>query len=113
MLRMELEYKKNILYVRLRGILNKRSSYKINNYLIPLLNKHRIKYLVYNFSKLEMIDKEGIDALIRSKYSIKNNKGKIKVCSVSKNTEYLCKYLKLPVVKNELEAEKIMEMRKC
>ena len=37
MLKMDLEYNKGILFVRLEGILNRRSSYKLNNYLVPVI----------------------------------------------------------------------------
>ena len=49
MLKMNLEYDKGILFVRLDGVLNRSTSYKVNNYLVPVLLKHKIKYLVYNF----------------------------------------------------------------
>ena len=43
MLKMDLEFSKGILFVRLKGILNRKTSYKINNYLNPVLKKHKIK----------------------------------------------------------------------
>lgn len=49
MLKMDLEFNKGILFVRLKGKLLRKNSYKINNYLNPVLKKHKIKYLVYNF----------------------------------------------------------------
>lgn len=109
MFKLELEYKNNILYARLKGILNRRNSYKINNYLIPVIKKHNIKYLVYNFKELEMIDSAGINALINTKYYIKCNKGVVKVCGVDGAQEYLCKYLKLVKVDNEIDAYMKME----
>ena len=87
MFKLELEYKNGILFARLKGILNRKNSYKINNYLNPVIKKHEIKYLVYNFEDLEMIDK-----------------GVIKVCGVHGAQEYLCKYLKLSKVKSEIDA---------
>ena len=104
MFKLELEYKNGILFARLKGILNRKNSYKINNYLNPVIKKHEIKYLVYNFEDLEMIDNSGIDALINSKYYIKCNKGVIKVCGVHWAQEYLCKYLKLSKVRSEIDA---------
>lgn len=48
MFKMELEYKNGILFARLKGILNRKNSYKINNYLNPVLKKHNIKCEVVN-----------------------------------------------------------------
>jgi len=56
-----------------------------------------------------MVDNSGIEALINSKYYIKCNKGAIKVCGVSNANLYLCKYLKFPVVKTEVDAYREME----
>ena len=109
MFKLELEYKNEILFARLKGILDRKASYKINNYLNPVIKKHEIKNLVYNFEKLEMVDNSGIESLINSKYYIKCNKGAIKVCGVSNANLYLCKYLKFPVVKTEVDAYREME----
>ena len=40
---MELEYKEGILFINLIGNLNKNTTYKIYNYLMPILEKHQIK----------------------------------------------------------------------
>ena len=76
MLKMDLEFNQGILFVRLRGKLNRKTTYKINNYLNPVLNKHKIKYVVYNMYFLEDIDNHGIDALLNSKRIIKNKQNK-------------------------------------
>ena len=77
MLKMDLEYVKEILFVRLDGSLTRRSSYKINNYLVPIIKKHQIQNLIYNFKDLKSIDETGIDAILNTKLLIKKNKGKI------------------------------------
>ncbi len=48
MLKVDMEYEKGILYVRLKGVLERKYSYKINNYIVPVVLKHKIKYLVFN-----------------------------------------------------------------
>ncbi len=109
MFKLELEYKDKILFARLKGTLDRKASYKINNYLNTLIKKHNIKNLVYNFEKLEMIDASGIDALINSRYYIKSNKGVINACGVKKANLYLCKYLKFNIINNEWDVCKKME----
>ena len=47
MLKMDMQYIRGILFVRLGGVLTRKNTYKINNYLVPVLLKHKIRYLVY------------------------------------------------------------------
>ena len=109
MLNMDLEYNKGILFVRLKGNLNRRNSYKLNNYLLPVLLKHKIKYLVYNLYELENVDEAGIDAILNTKCAIKSNKGKICMCEVSKEIKKLIKRLKIKSVEDE---RKVFELIK-
>lgn len=110
MLKMDLEYNQGILFVRLKGILNKKTSYKINLYLNPVLDKHKIKYVVYNLYSLKDIDEYGIDAILNSKYQIKNNQGKIVLCEVDKVLKPKIKRLKIPKVDNELSVFNLIEV---
>ena len=110
MLKMDLEFNQGILFVRLRGKLNNKTTYKINNYLNPVLNKHKIKYVVYNMYFLEDIDNYGIDALLNSKKIIKNNKGKIRMCEVNNNLKEKLKMTKISKIKNELFAFNLLEV---
>ena len=106
---MDLEYNKGILFVRLKGNLNRRSSYKLNNYLLPVLLKHKIKYLVYNLYELNTVDEAGIDAILNTKCAIKSNKGKICLCEVSKEIKKLVKRLRIKSVEDE---RKVFELIK-
>ena len=109
MLNMDLEYNKGILFVRLKGNLNRKSSYKLNNYLLPVLLKHKIKYLVYNLYELKEVDEAGIDAMLNTKCAIKSNKGKICLCEVSKEIRRLIKRLRIKSVADE---RKVFELIK-
>lgn len=110
MLKMDLEFNQGILFVRLRGSLNRKTSYKINNYLNPVLKKHKIKYLVYNFYFLKDIDNSGIDAILNTKYIIKENNGKIRMCEINENIKEKIKGAKLARIKNELVAFNLLEV---
>lgn len=105
MLKMDLEYINKILFVRLNGKLLRKNCYKINNYLNPVLKKHQIKCLVYNFSNLEEVDGSGIDAILESKYIIKENRGKIRMCNASKG---LKEKIKLVSIASEEVAFKLV-----
>ena len=54
MLKMDMEYSKGILFVRLDGFLNRKTTYKINKYLLAILLDNKIKYLVYNLLQVLM-----------------------------------------------------------
>lgn len=84
MLKLDLKYNKNILFVKLDGNLNRTSSYKINHYLVPTILNNNIKYLVFNLGELINIDEDGVDALLNVKYAIKNNKGLVFINDINK-----------------------------
>jgi len=110
MLKMDLEYEEGILFVRLRGVLNKRVNYKINNYLIPVLSKHKIKYVIYNLSNLKSIDESGIDAILHTKCTVRKNKGKIYLCEAKKEISLKLKRLHIKETSSELTALKMIEV---
>lgn len=107
---MDMEYNKGILFVRLDGKLTRSTSYKINNYLVPVLLKHKIKYLVYNLYNLSDIDEAGIDAILNTKFAIKTNKGLIYLCEVNKNLNKKIHKLHIKKTENELSAFKVIEV---
>ena len=109
MLKIDMEYNKNILFVRLDGVLNRTTTYKINNYLLPVILKHHIKYLVYNLAKLNDVDESGIDALLNTKYAIKNNKGLIYLSDINKVLNKKLHKVKIKKTYDEKSAMKLLE----
>lgn len=110
MLKMDLEYNRGILFVRLDGKLNRNTTYKINNYLVPMLLKHKIKYLVYNLYNLADIDESGIDAILNTKYAIKTNRGLMCLCEVNKNLNRKVHKLRVKKCENEISALNVIEV---
>lgn len=110
MLKMNMEYNKGILFVRLDGSLNRNTTYKINNYLVPVLLKHKIRYLVFNFYNLTSIDEDGVDAILNTKGAIKQNKGIILLCEVNKLLNKQISKLKIKKTESELTAFKVIEV---
>ena len=110
MLKMDMEYNHGILFVRLDGILNRSTSYKLNNYLVPVILKHKIKYLVYNCFLLESIDECGLNAMLNTKCAVKTNKGKLYVCEIP--NEYIRSFKKagLKETKSELSALNLLKI---
>jgi len=103
LLKLELLYNEGVMIARLKGNLDRKNSYKINNYLNPLLQKHKIKYLVYNFDCLKDVDNTGVDAILRSKYIMKENKGLIRVCNAKDKMLEVCKKKRLVRINDENE----------
>ncbi len=110
MLKVEMEYEKGILYVRLKGILERKVCYKVNNYIVPTVLKHKIKYLVFNLFELKDIDEAGLDALLNTKCAIRTNKGKICLCEVSDELRMKMKRLRISVASNELAANRLINI---
>ena len=81
MLYMDLEYCRGVLFVRLDGCLTKKNTSRINNYLAPVIQKHQIKYLVYN--------------LLSVSYEIKKNQGTVYLCEVPEHIKNQVKRLRV------------------
>ncbi len=107
---MDLEYNSGVLFIRLNGKLINKNVYKINNYLIPVLLKHKIKYSVLNLEKLNCMDLIGLNALLKIKWAIKLNKGKLILTNVNDTVKNECKELKIKIVKDEIDAQKLIEV---
>ncbi len=110
MLYMDLEYHKGVLFVRLDGNLTRKNVYKINNYLAPVILKHRIKYLVYNLFSLLQIDESGLDSMVRTKCAIKNNQGKLYACEVPEHLRKKVLKTRIQVTDNELTALELLKV---
>jgi anti-anti-sigma factor len=110
MLKMDMEYNHGVLFVRLDGVLNRSTSYKLNNYLVPVILKHKIKYLVYNCFLLESIDECGLDALLNTKCAVKTNKGKLYTCEVPHEYNKTFKKAGLKETSSELTALDLLKI---
>ena len=108
MFKMDLEYESEILFIRLIGNLNKRGSHKINNYILPVIKKHKIKNVVLNLNELNGIDSSGINAIINVKSITKCNKGNLYLCD---NDNYLNKFIKSLNIK-AISSEKSLILEK-
>lgn len=99
-----MEYKSGVLFVRLIGSLNKLTSYKLTDTLIPIIISQGIKNLVYNFDELKSIDEVGKNTLLLGYNAILNNNGKVLVVNNRFNLEYFKE------VNNELSALNILKI---
>lgn len=107
---MDLEYNKGILFARLSGNLTRKGSYKLNNYLVPVILKHKIKFLVYNLFDLSSVDEAGMDAILNTKCAIKANRGKIFLCEVPEDLDKSIRKLRIKETSSELSALEFIQV---
>lgn len=105
MLKINLEYRKGILFVRLKGNLNKNTASKFMEYTIPIIEDYGIKYMVYNLDGLMSIDSIGENALVSGGKSIKNNDGIVLLINNRINTS-----LRFDTISDELVALDLLKV---
>lgn len=115
MLNVGTEFRKGILFVRLRGHLNKNTLYKLDKKVTKIIKENGISKVVFNFTNLKSIDIKGINAIFYNYELCKNNDGRSFMCG---NNDNIRKKLKRSRLINyvyettdELSAMKILNMR--
>lgn len=88
MLDIDMEFKKGILFVRLKGILNGDTCTLLDEQLTSLVRNNGIKYVLLNFSDLNYIDKYGINIIIKNYLNIATNNGKLIIVGIDKLFTY-------------------------
>lgn len=66
MLEIEMECKRGILFIRLRGELTKKTKAKMHKEVTELIGENKIRNVVFNIQFLSKIDSEGILELYKS-----------------------------------------------
>ncbi len=83
MLNIILEFRKGILFVRLRGKLVKSTAKEFQEEVIQLIQKNGIHTTVVNVKELEDLDLKGMNTLLYCYESCKQNKGTALLCGVT------------------------------
>jgi len=78
-----MEFRRGILFVRLKGELTRYTCKSLENYLLPLIDKHGIKYLVCNLGALKTIDTDGKDTLKKGVAAARKNYGDGVLCNTN------------------------------
>ena len=106
--------RKNMLFVRLKGELDQAVTEKLKIRISELIDKYEIKYLIFNFEKLNFMDSSGVGFIIGRYSQVKKRNGKIFVCSMNRLIERIFNLSGLKkicgVATNENEAEKMVEV---
>ena len=98
MLKINMEYRKGILFIRLKGNLINSTHESLINYLIPIIKDKGIKYIVFNLEKIDKIDKYGKESLKIIINEVKKVSGIGLICNCKNN------YSDLKIIENELVA---------
>lgn len=80
MLEINMEFARGMLFIRLSGILSKRTSKGLKNTLDKMIDEEGIKYFVINLEGLDYIDEEGIHLIMNRYFDITLHDGKLVIC---------------------------------
>ncbi len=115
MLTVGTEFRKGILFVRLRGHLNKDTINKMNKRVTKIVKENGIRNIVFNFTNLKSIDIKGINTIFYNYELCKSNDGRSLMCG---NNDNIRKKLKKSRLINyvyettdELSAMNILNLR--
>lgn len=87
MLSVNTEFRKGIMFVRLRGDLTKATIEKLDRKVTSLVEKVGIRNIVLNVSDLKSIDYKGISKLLYNYELCKNNNGRMLLCGNNSRIE--------------------------
>ncbi len=85
----EIFIKRNILYVRFDGELDQKNVEKLRIKIMELIDKYHIKYMVFNFKKLNFMDSSGVGFIIGRYNTLKKQNGSIILCSMNEQIQRL------------------------
>lgn len=97
MLEINMEFRKGILFVRLRGVLDRLTIKKLNTEVTELIKDNGIKNIVFNVDELNFIDTKGVNSLLYNYELCKTNDGEVMLCGINN-----------PYVRNEINNSKIL-----
>lgn len=110
----QMAIRKNRLFVRLKGELDQAVTEKLKVRISELIDKYEIKYVIFNFEKLNFMDSSGIGFIIGRYSQVKKRNGRVIVCSMNNLIERIFNLSGLKkicgVASSEDEAEKMAEV---
>lgn len=85
MLDINFEFRKGVLFIRLKGELTKKNIKKLDEEVTTLIRDNGIRNVVFNVSELNKIDLKGISRLFYNYELCKKNRGVSLLCCVNNN----------------------------
>ncbi len=115
MLIVKTEFRKGILFVRLKGHLNKDTINKLNKKVTDVIKNNGIRNVVFNFSDLKSIDMKGINTIFYNYELCRDNEGRSLMCGNNDNIRNKLKKSRLInyvyETPDELSATRILNLR--
>lgn len=115
MLKINTEFRKGILFVRLKGNLTKNTVDKFDEKVTFTIINGGINNIVFNFSGLKSIDFKGINTILKTYEYCKKNNGRSLLCGNNININKILKRSRLVnyvcEVSDELSAIRILNIR--
>ncbi len=115
MLKITMEFRKGILFIRLKGKLNQHESLKFKEEVIDKIKSCGIRCVVFNINELKEIDLKGIHSILYTYELCKQNKGRVLLCELYDSLVFekmkknrVFKYVEL--IKSELDAFEIIKL---
>ena len=78
-----IDYKKDILYIKVNGVLVGNKVEKFETEVIPIILGLNAKYVTINLKDVDLIDKRGINSLIKVSNVVNRFKGKVVLCELN------------------------------
>jgi len=100
LLKINTEFRKGIMFIRIKGSLTREN--------IDSIEYEDFKYVVFNLDNLLSIDSYAIKYIINYNNQIKKNDGKLILCDANSNLGNKLFKDKIPIINSEIEAFNIV-----
>jgi stage II sporulation protein AA (anti-sigma F factor antagonist) len=109
-LAIEMEAKKRVLCIRLKGELDHHSAEKLKNQAEAALKKHNIVHIVLNLEELSFMDSSGLGVILGRYKQVKQHQGEMVVCAISPSVKRLFDMSGLfKIIKLEISEENALQ----
>lgn len=105
MLDIILEFRKGILFIRLKGVITKNTTFKLKEEVVKIINDSGINHIVFNLEETNYIDMKGISNLFYIYEIAKKNNGICYICSLNEKIKNKIKNSRLLNYIYEIETE--------
>ncbi len=78
-----IDYKNKILFIRVNGVLVGNKTSMFEQEIIPIILSLKSRYVSINLNKVDLIDKRGINSLIKISNIVNSFKGKLVLCDLN------------------------------
>ena len=80
MFQIDMEFVHGMLFVRLEGVLSKRTSKELNEVLDRMIHVHGVRFFVINLEALSFLDEDGINVIMSHYQDVVLHDGRLIVC---------------------------------